>query len=69
MTYNRKTTDEYQLHINYGFGHGWEHETSEETMKEARARQKEYRENCPQYPTKVVVKRVRKEESCERIES
>lgn len=57
MTYIRKTKDEYQLHINYG--QGWEHEISEDTLKEAKQRQKEYRENCPQYPTKIVKRRVK----------
>lgn len=61
MAYIRKTKDEYQLHINYGFGHGYEHEVSEDTYKEIKQRRKEYRENCPQYPTKIVVKRIPKE--------
>lgn len=55
--YTRKTRDEYQLHVNYG--QGWEHEISEDTRKEAQERKKEYRENCPEYPTKIVVKRVK----------
>jgi hypothetical protein len=57
MTYIRKTRDEFQLHINYG--QGWEHEISEDTRKEAKQRQKEYRENCPQYPTRIICKRVK----------
>ena len=35
---------------------------TEFTRKEARARLKEYRENQPQYPARLVKKRVRKEE-------
>ena len=58
MAYRRKTKDEYRLYINYGYGHGWEHETTEESWKELKEQQKCYRENCPQYPTKCVIKRV-----------
>ena len=36
------------------YGQGWEYELFEETWKEAKARLKEYRENCPQYPVKAV---------------
>ncbi len=51
MAYVRKTTDEYRLHVNYG--HGWEHEVTEATRREARERLKEYNENCPQYAARV----------------
>lgn len=56
MSYTRKTEDEWQIHVNYG--QGFEHEISESTFREARERRKEYRENCPQYPVKIVCKRV-----------
>lgn len=59
MAYQRKTVDEYQLWINYGLG--WEHETTEESMKAAKEQRKCYRENCPQYPTKIIKKRMPKE--------
>lgn len=59
MPYVRKTRDEYQIHVNYGYGDGWEHECTEDTYREARQRRKEYRENCPQYPTKIVRRRVK----------
>jgi hypothetical protein len=55
--YTRKTQDTYQLHVNYG--QGWEHELSEDSRQEILARVKEYRENCPQYPVKVVKRRER----------
>lgn len=42
---------EWHLLVNYG--QGWEHEVTEDTRKEAIQRQKEYRENCPEYPTKI----------------
>lgn len=51
MAYVRKTSDEYRLWINYG--QGWEYEVNETSRKEIRERRKEYRENCPEYATKV----------------
>jgi hypothetical protein len=56
-SYVRKTSDEWQLHVNYGGG--WEHEISEATYKAAKEQKKTYSENCPQYPTKIVLKRVK----------
>jgi hypothetical protein len=53
----RTTRDEWQLHVDYG--QGWEHEISEDTYTEGRARRREYRDNCPQYPCKLVKRRVR----------
>ncbi len=50
---------EYQIHIKYGSEHGYEHEITESTLKEARKRRQEYRDNCPQYPVKIVRKLVR----------
>ena len=55
--YRRKTRDTWQLHVNYGLG--WEHEITEDTYREAREARREYRENCPQYPVKLVRKRER----------
>lgn len=55
--YQRLTRDVWELHVDYG--HGWEHEITEATFREARERRKEYRENCPQYPTKIVSRRER----------
>lgn len=40
----RKTIDTWQIWIDYG--HGWEHECTEMTFKEARERSKEYHANC-----------------------
>lgn len=56
----RKTRDEYQLWIKYG--QGWEHEISEDSQSEIRARYKEYRDNCPEYPVKWKKARVRIEQ-------
>lgn len=57
MLYQRKTRDVWKLMVNYGYGHGWEHELTEFTIAEARQRLKEYRENCPQYPARIVMAR------------
>lgn len=59
MKYKRKTQDEYILCVNYGYGHGYEEEVSEDTRAEILKRKKEYLENCPQYPTKIIKKRVK----------
>lgn len=55
----RVLKDEFILQANYGYGHGWEDECSEETRKEVNQRLKEYRENAGsvgQY--RVIVRRV-----------
>ena len=57
MAYERKTIDTWELQLNYGYG--WEYTLTEFTREEARARLKEYRENQPQYPARLVKKRVR----------
>jgi hypothetical protein len=57
--YIRKTYDEYQIWSNYGYG--WEETCAEETYKEAKERLKEYRENQPQYPHKIVKRQIRKD--------
>lgn len=58
MAYIRKTKDEYQLLCNYGYGDGWEYVLAEDTLSEAKKRKREYMENMPQYPYKIVKKRV-----------
>ena len=58
MPHARSTVDTWELHVNYG--QGWEHETTEFTLKDAREQRKTYRDNCPEFPTKLVRRRVRK---------
>lgn len=58
MAYQRKTRDEFQVHGNYGYGHGYEEVTAEDSFREARARLREYRENEPGIPFKLVTKRI-----------
>jgi len=62
MTYIRKTQDEYQVLANYGYGHGWEEVCAESSYSEGRARLREYRENMPEYPYKLICKRIPKQE-------
>lgn len=57
MPYERKTRDVYELQADHGYGHGWECETAETTRTEIRTRLREYRENCPGLPLRVVTKR------------
>lgn len=62
MAYKRKTRDVWNIEANYGYGHGWEVEYSEYSFREAKERIKEYRENCPQYPVRIIKKRERIED-------
>ena len=48
---------EFRLWTNYG--HGWEHEVTEETRREVRERQKEYAANAPTCRTRITRARVR----------
>lgn len=50
--YVRKTRDVWRFYLNYG--QGWEHETTELTREAMKENRKAYRENCPQYPLRVV---------------
>jgi len=46
------------LHIVQGYyGQGWEDETAEENAAQAWQRLKEYRENMPEYPHRVIQRR------------
>lgn len=59
MAYQRKTRDEYHTQGNYGCG--WETVTIDETYAEAKQMYRDYEENEPQYPHRIIKKRVRKE--------
>ena len=58
--YVRKTTDEYTLQGNYGSLYEWEDLTSEETFKEIKQRRKEYTENEPRTPLRIIKRRIPK---------
>ena len=58
--YQRKTVDEYQIHGNYGCG--WEEVTAEYTYRDAKTQLKCYDLNEPEYPHRIVKKRIRKVE-------
>lgn len=62
MTYKRKTRDTWQLWVNYGSSHGWEHELTELTFKAIQEQERTYALNAPQYPTAIIVARERLEE-------
>ena len=55
MAYQRKTSDEYQIHQ---WWNGWEEVHAESTRREALARLREYRENQPGVAVKIVKRRV-----------
>jgi len=57
MSRPRKTRDCWRFYLNYG--QGWEHEITEYTRAEMQVNRKAYRENCPQYPLKIVKGRER----------
>lgn len=59
MSYIRKTRDEYQVQGNYGYGHGFEMVTAEDTYKEAKASLREYRDNEPGIPFRIVCKQIK----------
>ena len=50
---------DYEVQTNYGYGDGWEVSTTEADMVGARARLKEYRANQPQYPHRIIKRRVK----------
>jgi hypothetical protein len=47
----RKTADEWRLHVDYG--HGWEEVHAEATKKAIKITRDEYRENAPQFRRKI----------------
>ena len=47
----------YVLQSNYGYGHGWEDIAASESFKEMRVNRKEYRENMPEYPYRIIQRR------------
>jgi hypothetical protein len=51
-TRKRKTYDVWRIYVNYGYGHGWEHECTELTYAAMKENRKAYRDNCP-YPIRV----------------
>ena len=45
------------VQLNYGYGHGWEDVTASEVYSEARANLQDYRDNCPEYPRRLIERR------------
>jgi hypothetical protein len=54
MTRTRKTRDIFEVHGDYGYGHGFECVTAEESWTEAKIRLNEYRDNEPGVRFKLV---------------
>lgn len=57
MAYQRTTVDEFD--IEQYIGQGWEVVNCETTRKMARTSVKEYRANQPEYPVRIVKRRVK----------
>jgi len=55
MAYQRKTQDIFVIESNYGYG--WEYTMEETTRKGGLLTLKEYRENQPEYPHRLIKKR------------
>lgn len=52
MARKRKTRDVWRFYLDYGCG--WEHEITELSREAMKENRKAYRENCPQYPLRIV---------------
>jgi hypothetical protein len=59
MSYKRKTRDVYDIQGDYGYGHGWETVTAEETYRDARVQLRGYRDNEPGVPFRIKITRER----------
>lgn len=59
MTYKRKTRDLFDILQYTGPAYGWEVVNTEETREDGRRSRREYRENQPEYPVKMVKRRER----------
>jgi hypothetical protein len=46
------------LQANYGFGHGWENIEEADTRRALLPNLKAYRENMPEYPYRIIGRRV-----------
>ncbi len=57
MAYVRKTRDVWEVQSNWGGCAGWEVVAYEDSLIEARATLRDYRENQPQVPHRLVKKR------------
>ena len=57
--YVRKTVDEWHTQGNYGCG--WETVTIDDNKQDAMQMLRDYNENEPEYPHRLIKKRVRKE--------
>ena len=57
MAYARKTRDRFDVEQHAHPAHGWECVCSEATRKQAKERLREYRENQPEFPVRIVKRR------------
>lgn len=57
--YKRKTVDEYQILQHTGPRYGWEMVSAYNDRKSCKEDLKAYRENQPEYPVKMIKKRIK----------
>jgi hypothetical protein len=60
MPYKSKTTDEYVIQQNYGYGLGYEDVYATDSRPDAKQALKDYRDNLPQYPARLITRRIPK---------
>lgn len=58
-TYVRKTKDEFVIQSYWGSQYGWEDSTFEETRPEGKRALKDYRDNQPEVPHRLIKRRIR----------
>lgn len=51
--YKRQTRDVWHIEVRYPGPHGWEHELTEDSWREAREQLRTYRRECPEYPVRA----------------
>lgn len=59
MTYKRKTYDEYQIHQYYPYTKKWEEISTYQNIYSANIDLKLYRINQPDFPARIVKKRIK----------
>jgi len=59
MPYIRKTMDEWQIHQYTGTQYGWEEVSAYDNRKDAKADLKIYQTEQPEYPARLVKRRIK----------
>ena len=62
MAYKRKTRDVFVIQGYYTSGYGWEDVVEEDSRKAGLEQLRAYRQNAPEYPYQMIVRREKIEE-------